>query len=81
MAQDLQHWFRWTDGSAANYLNWGPTWGPNEPNLADADCADMGHQGLWGLETCTVKSYFVCQTARPYEKCLDIPKMERVPCG
>ena len=73
--------YRWFDGSAANYLKWGPTWGPNEEMEEDATCTDMGYQGLWGAEKCTVKNYYICEKSVEFENCVAVPKAEREPCG
>jgi len=73
--------FLWSDGSATNYLNWGSNWGPNEEVHPEADCTDMGHQGMWGLEKCVETEYFVCQVPRAMENCVAVPKAEREPCG
>ena len=69
----------WTDGSAVDFLYWGPGWGPKDPDLAT--CADMGSEGLWSAEGCSSRNHYVCQVQKPYEKCMSVPIQSRVPCG
>lgn len=69
----------WTDGSAVDFLYWGPGWGPKDPD--QTSCADIGSEGLWSSETCSNKNYYVCQIQKPYEKCMSVPIQSRVPCG
>ena len=69
----------WTDGSAVDFLYWGPGWGPKDPD--QTSCADIGSEGLWSAETCSSGNHYVCQIQKPYEKCMSVPIESRVPCG
>ena len=69
----------WTDGSAVDFLYWGPGWGPKDPD--QTTCADIGSEGLWSAETCSSGNHYVCQIQKPYEKCISVPIQSRVPCG
>ncbi|VDM62507.1 unnamed protein product [Angiostrongylus costaricensis] len=64
---DPQQIYKWSDGSAADFLNWDSTQ-PNEPKV---DCAYMAyhqeHRGTWFDYGCheMLPQYFVCKLPTP----------------
>ena len=78
----------WSDGSVVSYTNWAP----NEPSVNDPDCVtgdvdctedctEVYDTGLWNDIICKVNRPYVCKTVRPMSKCINIPDIEKEPCG
>ena len=78
----------WSDGSTVRYQNWAP----GEPSVIDEDCetgdvdctedcTEVYDNGQWNDIICKVSRAYVCKNVRPMSKCVDIPDIEKEPCG